>query len=97
MEKAALGEPCRVADLIDRSGGVALGQHQVFGGIEQLLPGRRVDSSRFHVAYLPVGMMLRGADDAGNGSVPRWSGHPAGPPVRSNLSTKMMFEASSQR
>src|SRR5262245_63303334 len=58
MEKAPLGQPRRRADLIDRSGGVALGQHQLLGGIEQLLPGRRVGLGFAHSAYLPVGMRI---------------------------------------
>src|SRR5262249_19634352 len=58
MEKAALREPRRLADLIDRSGRVALGHHQLLRSFEQLLPGQRIGLGCSHGAYLPVGMRI---------------------------------------
>src|SRR5262249_52414845 len=58
MEKAPLRQPRRLADLVHRSGGVALGEHQLLGGVEQLLLGQRIGFGGSHGVYLPVGMSM---------------------------------------
>src|SRR5262249_57850672 len=58
MEEASLRQPGGLADLVHRSGRVALGQHQLLGGVEQLLFGQRIALDYIHGAYLPVGMRL---------------------------------------
>ena len=40
VKKASLGQACGLADLVNRSAGVALSQHQLLGGVEQLLFGQ---------------------------------------------------------
>src|SRR5215467_3986643 len=58
MEEASLRQPGGLADLVHRSGCVALGQHQLLGGVEQLLFGQRIALGYVHGAYLPVGITL---------------------------------------
>src|SRR5262249_55624651 len=58
MEEASLRQPGGRADLVHRSGRVSLGQHQLLGGVEQLLFGQRIALGYVHRAYLPVGMTL---------------------------------------
>src|SRR6516162_9292662 len=58
MEEASLRQPGGLADLVHRSGCVALGQHQLLGGVEQLLFGQRIALGYVHGAYLPVGMTI---------------------------------------
>src|SRR6516162_8580310 len=58
MEEASLRQPGGLADLVHRSGCVAFDQHQLLGGVEQLLFGQRIALGYVHGAYLPVGMTL---------------------------------------
>src|SRR5262245_4869275 len=58
MEEASLRQPGGLADLVHRSGCVTLGQHQLLGGVEQLLFGQRIALGYVHGAYIPVGMTL---------------------------------------
>src|SRR5262249_38643877 len=58
MEEASLRQSGGLADLVHRSGRVALGQHQLLGGVEQLLLGQRIALGYVHGPYLPVGMRI---------------------------------------